>query len=347
MAPHGKQMTPEEKQIIVALSQQGYSSYKIAEMTGKTRRTISKFLRRRRVRGSEENLPRSGRGRKTGVRGDRIMYRMLRSDRRQSLGEITDQFNRQFVTKISSRTVRRRLNFEGYKKHPVCKKTTISPVNREKRKRFCRSKLMWTVRNHWKKVIFSDETKIEIGNNRKVYVWRKVDERLRPECNGLYQGRNYKTKFSVMFWGCISYYGVGTLTPVVGNLNSEKYINILDDNLWPVIAQHFPTSPYIFQEDNAPCHVSRRTNQWKTENDIPTLEWPPQSPDLNIIENVWKVIKTKVQRRIDDIRNAEDLKTVVAEIWTSLQLHYIRRLYDSLPRRLRVVLRARGNITKY
>jgi hypothetical protein len=31
-----------------------------------------------------------------------------------------------------------------------------------------------------------------------------------------------------MFWGCISYYGVSTLTPVVGNLNSEKYINILD-----------------------------------------------------------------------------------------------------------------------
>jgi hypothetical protein len=47
------------------------------------------------------------------VREDRIMYRMLRSDRRQSLGEITDQFSRQFVTKISSRTVRRRLNFEG------------------------------------------------------------------------------------------------------------------------------------------------------------------------------------------------------------------------------------------
>jgi transposase len=84
-------------------------------MTGKNRRTISKFLRRRRVRGSEENLPRSGRGRNTGVRGDMIMYRMLRSDRRQSLGKITNQFNRQFVTKISSRTVRRRLNFEGYK----------------------------------------------------------------------------------------------------------------------------------------------------------------------------------------------------------------------------------------
>jgi hypothetical protein len=150
-----------------------------------------------------------------------------------------------------------------------------------------------------------------------------------------------------MFWGCISYYGVGTLTPVVGNLNSEKYINILDDYLWPVIAQPFPTSPYIFKEDNVPCHESRRTNQWKTKNDISTLEWYPQSPDLNIIENVWKVIKTKFQRRIVDIRNAEDLKTVVTEIWTSLQLHYIRSVYDYLPRRLRVVLRARDNITKY
>ena len=35
------------------------------------------------------------------------------------------------------------------------------------------------MRNHWKKVIFSDETKIEIGNNR-----RKVDERLRPNVMG-------------------------------------------------------------------------------------------------------------------------------------------------------------------
>jgi hypothetical protein len=85
----------------------------------------------------------------------------------------------------------------------------------------------------------------------------------------------------------------------------------------------------------------------ESENDIPTLEWPPQSPDLNIIEKVGKVMKTKVQRQTDDIRNAEDLKTAVAEIWTPLQLHYIRSLYDSLPRRLRVVLRARGNITKY
>jgi hypothetical protein len=59
---------------------------------------------------------------------------------------------------------------------------------------------------------------------------------------------------------------------------TEKYISVLDDNLWPVIARHFSNQRWIFQEDNAPGHVSIRTNQWKEENDIHTLPWPAQSP---------------------------------------------------------------------
>jgi hypothetical protein len=50
------------------------------------------------VREWKENFPGRERGKKTGVGGDRIRPRMLRTDRRQSLGKKTDQFNRQFVT---------------------------------------------------------------------------------------------------------------------------------------------------------------------------------------------------------------------------------------------------------
>ena len=85
-------------------------------------------------------------------------------------------------------------------------------------------------------------------------------------------------------------YGVGTLTPVEGNMNTEKYtsISVLDDNLclWPVIARHFSNRLWIFQEDYAPYHVAVRANQWKEENYINTLPGPSQSPDLDIIENV-------------------------------------------------------------
>jgi len=44
-----------------------------------------------------------------------------------------------------------------------------------------------------------------------------------------------------MFWGCISYFGV-----VDGNINSEKYISILDDNVWPVVARYFANNPWMF-----------------------------------------------------------------------------------------------------
>jgi hypothetical protein len=47
--------------------------------------------------------------------------------------------------------------------------------------------------------------------------------------------------------------------------------SVLDDNLWPVIARHFSNRLWIFQQDNAPCHVSVRANQWKEENNINTL----------------------------------------------------------------------------
>ena len=124
----------------------------------------------------------------------------------------------------------------------------------------------WTVR-----VIFNDETKTMLGNNNKIHVWRKPDERLRPECLGELGDKEHTCRVSVMFWVCISYHGVGTPTPVDGNTNTEKYILILGYNLWPVVVQHCGNRPWIFQEDNAPCHVSARANEWKQDSSIGTL----------------------------------------------------------------------------
>ena len=33
-----------------------------------------------------------------------------------------------------------------------------------------------------------------------------------------------------MVWGCITAAGVGSLTQVEGNMNSEKYITVLENN---------------------------------------------------------------------------------------------------------------------
>ena len=100
-----------------------------------------------------------------------------------------------------------------------------------------------------------------------------------------------------MRWGSISWFVPGTVTAVNGNINLIKYQDILEDHLWRVIAQHFPQGGrgYIFQDDNA--QVDRA---YKSPNNIPSLTWPAQSPDLNIIVNLfinYYLIKRKLQAR--------------------------------------------------
>jgi hypothetical protein len=48
-----------------------------------------------------------------------------------------------------------------------------------------------------------------------------------------------------MIWGCLSFNGIGALTDVKGNINSQIYIGVLENNLWPVIAQYFTDNKYV------------------------------------------------------------------------------------------------------
>ena len=51
----------------------------------------------------------------------------------------------------------------------------------------------------------------------------------------------------VMFWGCITYNGVGTIIPINGNMNSVKYIGTLDNHLWPVSLKTLETAHGSFR----------------------------------------------------------------------------------------------------
>ncbi|XP_071401480.1 non-muscle caldesmon-like [Centroberyx affinis] len=48
------------------------------------------------------------------------------------------------------------------------------------------------------------------------------------------------------------------------------------------------------KQDHAPCHTARSTKVWMEDHQIRTLSWPAQSPDPNPIENLWNVIKRKM-----------------------------------------------------
>ena len=138
--------------------------------------------------------------------------------------------------------------------------------------------------------------------------------------------------------GCICWYGVGTLTCITVYINSEKYKTILEDNIWPVIARHFHENQNLFQDDNAPFHRSRVLQEYKAKNSLKSISWPAQSPDLNILENIWLYIKRKLAYRHCVIHSNEDLFREINKIWMDILPYFVQNLYLSIPRKIMSVI---------
>jgi hypothetical protein len=100
------------------------------------------------------------------------------------------------------------------------KKVAIREANKKARCKWCKKRRNWTVDREWNKWVFSDESQIVIGKNKKVYIWRKDEEKYSAQLVCPPSRR----QLSIMIWGCVCIKGIGTLTNVEGNINARKYM---------------------------------------------------------------------------------------------------------------------------
>lgn len=147
-----------------------------------------------------------------------------------------------------------------------------------------------------------------------------------------------------MLWGGISIRGRKPLATIKGIINSEVYCNILNDYLIPPLNILYPQG-YKLQEDNAPVHKSKWTTNWKREHGIEFIDWPPNSPDLNPIENVWGLMKRKISE--ENLKTVSVWKRRIEELWSGLSDEYMKSLVDSMPRRIEECIANNGRVTKY
>jgi transposase len=103
----------------------------------------------------------------------------------------------------------------------------------------------------------------------------------------------------------------------------------------------------FFQQDNAPCHTSKRTKSWFSKNSIPLLFHPPNSPDLSPIEPVWHELKTLIRHQHHRPTNIHKLQMAVHQAWEKLSVVDIDKYIVTMPERIAAVLASHGGHTRY
>ena len=134
-----------------------------------------------------------------------------------------------------------------------------------------------------------------------------------------------------------------------GRIKSQDYLKILSDQIHPMVVELFPEGNTNFQDDNAPIHTAKIVSECHEEHssEVEHLIWPPQSPDLNIIEDLWFILEKQVRSRYPPPSSLKELETVLAEEWTKISLETIQTLYEPIPRRIQAVITAKGGPTPY
>jgi len=203
----------------------------------------------------------------------------------------------------------------------------------------------WTLED-WKRVVWSDETKINrLGSDGRQWVWKKPGELLSDR---LVEGTVKFGGGSLMVWGCMLWDGPGYAVRIDGRMDKELYCKILEEDLCSSLEWYGKTTQdVIFQHDNDPKHTSGDARKLLQDLSFQVMVWPAQSPDLNPIEHLWFHLKKQLAKYPDSPGSIHELWTRVETEWEKIDPSVCQNLIESMPRRVEAVLKAKGGYTKY
>lgn len=186
------------------------------------------------------------------------------------------------------------------------------------------------------KICFTDEATFTVHgevNSQNCRYWAQ-------ENMHLYNATRTQSPQKVNTWaGIIAGHIIGPFF-IEGNLNGDRYLELLRERIFPAITQ-LGIEEIWFQQDGAPPHNTRAVTEllnqrfprrWIGKNG--PFKWPPRSPDLTPLDFFyWGYMKSKVYTE-QPIADLDSLKERVQQTSREIPQNFIenslREFYDRL-----------------
>jgi len=335
----------EKRSRIHTLHQMGFSTREVAVQEGVNQSSVVRICKKFNETGNFDDRPKSGRPKSLSERYERKLLRYIRSEECSTAVEVQSKFRVDEGIVISAETIRRIFRKNGLVARTKKKKPYLKKTHRKKRLEWAKKYKNWTVED-WRKVIWSDESKFLIFNSDgRQYCWKKPTEPLKD------QHVIPTVKFGgggVMVWSCFTTNGVGNLVNIEGIMNADLYCQILDGGFVTTLSRYNLDKDHIFfQQDNDPKHTSKKAKKWFRDNSITLLDWPAQSPDLNLIEDLWNKVDKHLRNNSNPAYNRDTLWENLKSAWDSIETNYCNKLINTMPERVKDVIKARGGYTRW
>lgn len=249
-----------------------------------------------------------------------------------------DQCIKKLKLDVSKRTIANILNRDGIYNRVACPKPFLSLQNQIKRLKFALGYQHWTT--EWLQVHFVDEKTIQTYPNGRVLVKRRTNERYNPDKLAVAEIQNSKNKVNLV--GLVSFNGPNIIYSVSTNLTGQEFLQLIRTKVKNIV------SDATVLMDNASIH--KKGVKYLLECGVRVLvDFPPKSPDMNIIENVWGRLQKILNYKLRNINlsTKDQLLKLIEESWKEIPVDFIRKCILSMQYRLREVIRMKGQQTRY